>query len=155
MPRDLVDVSDLIDHWNILGLPLLAQVSGPCNLLNDAQALSKSGIVSNWEYPNMAGWKTSKLSDSGSIDLPNGTFSQPSIQPGAADAEVNKRDRMPVNGLEIMQMLLAKSNIHGIIWNQFSDCDEHIYQNAGLIGPNGKTRSLLDGLSRLRQLHVH
>ena len=155
MPRDLVDVSDLIDHWNILGLPRLAQVSSPCNLLSDSKALSKSGIVSNWEYPNMAGWKTSKLSDSGSIDLPNGTFAQPAVHLGEADAEASRRDRMPVNGLEIMQMLLAKSNIHGIIWNQFSDCDDHIYQNAGLIGPNGKTRSLLDGLSRLRQLHVH
>jgi len=31
MPRDLVDISDLIDHWSILGLPLLAQVSEPCH----------------------------------------------------------------------------------------------------------------------------
>jgi len=155
IPRDLVDISDLIDHWNILGLPLLAQVSGPCNLLSDTKAVSKSQIVSNWAYPNMAGWKTSKSTDSGSIDLPIGTFSQPAIPFGEADAEVNKRDRMPVNGLEIMQMLLAKSNVHGIIWNQFSDRDEHVYPNAGLIGPNGKIRSLLDGLSRLRQLHVH
>lgn len=155
MPRDLVDVSDLIDHWNILGLPLLAQVSGPCNLLNDACALSKSGIVSNWTYPNMAGWKTAKQSDSGSIELPGGAVTQPNGVASQVDVENNMRDRMPVNGLEIMQMLLAKSNVHGIIWNQFTDRDEHVYQNAGLIGPNGKTRSLLDGLSRLRQLHVH
>jgi hypothetical protein len=52
-------------------------------------------------------------------------------------------------------MLLAKVNVHGIIWNQFCDREEHIYPNAGLIAPIGKKRTLLDGLTRLRQLHVH
>ena len=51
-------------------------------------------------------------------------------------------------------MLLAKTNVHGIIWNQFEDRDEHVYPNAGLIAAGGRKRSLLDGLTRIRQLHV-
>jgi hypothetical protein len=155
MPRDLVDLSDLIDHWNILGLPLLAQVSGPCHLQADPSAVSKSSIVSNWSYPSVPGWQESQMSDSGSIDVgvstSNGGFAIEKDKSGGQ----TRRERMPVNGLEVIQMLLAKSNVHGIIWNQFSDRDEHVYPNAGLIAGGGKHRSLLDGLSRLRQLHVH
>jgi hypothetical protein len=153
MPRDLVDVSDLIDHWNILGLPLLAHVSAPCNLQTDSNVTSKSNIVSNWSYPNYPWWDQSQMSDSGSIE-PASTDQVASIAGNANPPSVN-RDRMPINGLEVIQMLLAKSNVHGIFWNQYSDREEHVYQNAGLIAASGKRRSLLDGLARLRQLHVH
>ena len=153
MPRDLIDISDLIDHWNILGLPLLAHISAPCNLQHDSTAISKSNVVSNWSYPNYAWWDQSQMSDSGSIELP--TTEKIALNLTNANVPSSNRDRMPVNGLEVIQMLLSKSNVHGIFWNQFSDRNEHIYPNAGLIAPSGKRRSLLDGLSRLRQLHVH
>ncbi|MEQ1826077.1 MAG: hypothetical protein ABL921_09025 [Pirellula sp.] len=155
MPRDLVDVSDLLDHWNILGLPLLIQVSGPAQLQPDLKAASKMGIVSNWTYPMMQSWQKSNVSDSGPIE----GGASPTINHPPSEVEKlmgnSRRERMPVNGLEIVQMLLAKSNVHGIVWNQFSDRDEHAFPNAGLIAGNGKHRSLLDGLARLRQLHVH
>ncbi len=153
MPRDLVDISDLIDHWNILGLPLLAHVSSPCHLNPDSLATSKSNIVSNWRYPTNAWWDQSQMSDSGSIDLPAADQVVQNIV--SSGASRSSRDRIPVNGLEVIQMLLAKSNVHGIFWNQYSDREDHIYPNAGLIATSGKHRSLLDGMSRLRQLHVH
>ena len=153
MPRDLIDISDLIDHWNILGLPLLAHISAPCNLQVDSGAISKSSVVSNWSYPNYPWWDQSQMSDSGSIELQTPEKIVPDLTNG--NVPISNRDRMPVNGLEVIQMLLSKSNVHGIFWNQFSDRSEHIYPNAGLIAASGKRRSLLDGLSRLRQLHVH
>jgi len=153
MPRDLIDISDLIDHWNILGLPLLAHVSAPCHLQPDSMILSKSNIVSNWRYPNYAWWDQSQMSDSGSIDMPTADPIVSKLPNSGAVA--SNRDRIPVNGLEVIQMLLAKSNVHGIFWNQYSDRDDHVYPNAGLVAASGKRRSLLDGLARLRQLHVH
>lgn len=148
MPRDLIDLSDLIDHWNILGLPLLAQITSPCTLTDDALCQSKASIVSKWKYPQQAFWNQQRnIADSGVID--------PAAVGNGCEAGNSRSERMPVNGLEVIQMLLAKSNVHGIIWNQFSDRNEHAFQNAGLIGPGGKPRSLLDGLVRLRQLHVH
>lgn len=157
MPRDLIDISDLIDHWNILGLPLLAQVSGPCSLQPDLYSKSKSGIVSTWTYPTAPSWEQSQMSDSGTIELADTipvpqSFSASQIDRALASVT---RERMPVNGLEVIQMLLSKSNVHGIIWNQYSDRFEHVYPNAGLIARDGKPRSLLDGLARLRQLHIH
>jgi len=153
MPRDLVDISDLIDHWSILGLPLLAQVSEPCHLHPDLGTSSKASIVSAWQYRPCPWWDQSQMSDSGSIDIANtGATLATSSQENASPSS---RERMPVNGLEVIQMLLAKNNVHGIIWNQYSDRDEHVFPNAGLIAANGKRRSLLDGLMRLRQLHIH
>jgi hypothetical protein len=136
LPRDLVDISDLIDHWNILGLPLMAIVSNPSTLQFDPSATSKSQIVSNWRYPTPSkNEETREESDKTLLAVTN--------------------DRLPANGMEVVQMLLAKNTVHGIIWNQASDRDEHPFPNAGLISPLGKQRALLDGLARLRQMHVH
>jgi hypothetical protein len=144
LPRDLIDLSDLIDHWNILGLPLLVQLSTPSSAANDPKCTSKASVVSNWSYPVPEDWAVHSTQDSGAID-PECAF-----EPGNGNGKV----RLPINGLEAVQMLLAKTNVHGIIWNQFEDREEHVYQNAGLIAAGGRKRSLLDGLTRIRQLHV-
>lgn len=136
LPRDLIDISDLIDHWNILGLPLMAIVTTPSSSQIDAGAISKSQIVSSWKHPSPAPLNE-KQGD------------------GDETVYVRSIDRLPANGMEIVQMLMAKSMVHGIIWNQGSDAEEHPFPNAGLVGSNGKQRALLDGLVRLRQMHVH
>jgi hypothetical protein len=136
LPRDLVDISDLIDHWNILGLPLMGIVTTPASTQLDPESVSKSQIVSTWKHP-----------------LPLASF-----EPQRDSEEtvlVQSVERLPANGMEIVQMLMAKGTVHGIIWNQGADSCEHPFPNAGLIAPNGKQRPLLDGLARLRQMHVH
>jgi hypothetical protein len=145
LPRDLIDLSDLIDHWNILGLPLLVQLCTPCTSTPSPRAMSKAGIVSSWQFPEPSGWEKRSLQDS---DTARG-------KPSPAVIDEPSCCRLPLNGLEAIQMLLAKTNVHGIIWNQFTDRGEHVYPNAGLIDSQGGRRSLLDGLARLRQLHVH
>ena len=105
---------------------------------------AKTEIVSNWRHPVPSIWEAGSewgLKTASETDC------------GSGDDDC--RQRLPINGLEAIQMLMAKVNVHGIIWNQFCDRIEHIYPNAGLIAPAGKKRSLLDGLTRLRQLHVH
>lgn len=136
LPRDLIDISDLIDHWNILGLPLMAVVTTPSTTQRDSEASSKSQIVSTWKHPFQDDW----------IEIPKVT-----------DETVMARssERLPANGMEVVQMLMAKSTVHGIIWNQSSDAMDHPFPNAGLIGSNGKQRAVLDGLARLRQMHIH
>ena len=56
--------------------------------------------------------------------------------------------------LEVIQMLLAKTNVLGIIWNQCTDSGEHVYANGGLFEQGGKRKPILDAIARLRQLHV-
>jgi hypothetical protein len=141
----LIDVSDLIDHWNVLGLPLLVQLCSPGSLQSDDRCESKAAIVSSWAYPVPDLWTPDMLENSPTMG------SDRILDP----PENLKKIRLPINGLEVIQMLLAKTNVHGIIWNQYSDRQEHVYKNAGLIGEGGQRRTLLDGLARLRQLHVH
>ncbi len=148
LPRDLVDISDLIDHWNILGLPLLVQVCTPASLGTDPNATSKAEIVSTWRFPELLLSEASDSATTGSTHVKGGGKSP--RQPAG-----NSRERLPVNGLEALQMLLAKTNVHGIIWNQFTDQGPHAYANAGLVDPSGKRKSILEALARLRQLHVH
>jgi hypothetical protein len=136
LPRDLIDISDLIDHWNILGLPLMAVVSTPAVTQRDAEASSKSQIVSTWRFPCQE------------------DRSEP-VRDIEATIMARPAERLPANGMEVVQMLMAKSTVHGIIWNQASDAVEHPFPNAGLIGSDGKQRAVLDGLARLRQTHIH
>jgi hypothetical protein len=144
LPRDLIDLSDLVDHWNVLGLPLLVQLSTPSVTTVDSLATSKTEIVSNWKHPTPLAWDSKSNNDSSNSDTDSKSMSTDLV-----------KHRLPINGLEAIQMLLAKVNVHGIIWNQFCDRSEHVYPNAGLVAPIGRKRSLLDAMARLRQLHVH
>lgn len=122
LPRDLIDVSDLIDHWSILGVPIVACMTAPSSLENDANAFGKYRMVSNWKAPESE------------VDV-NATLIAPSPEQYA---------------LETIQMLLAKQNVHGIFWSQHSDRDKHVYSNAGLVDANGNPRPLLEGIQQLR-----
>lgn len=126
LPRDLIDISDLIDTWSMLGLPLMAILSTPNSLQKDPRVNSRYGLVSHWKHP----------------ELP--------LSPAS-----DKCAGMPPNGLDIIQLLLAKPNIHGIIWNQPSDAIAHAFPNSGLFGPDGQPRPILDAIGRLRQQHIH
>lgn len=139
LPRDLVDISDLVDHWNILGLPLLITVTTPCGIANDAMATAKCNVVSNWKYQR-----------SESIGEP---YSGSSVDEVSKDSA--RTSPMSANGLEVVRMLLAKNNVHGIIWNQLSDRAPHAFPNSGLIDAHGVQRSMLEGLVQLRRMHIH
>lgn len=125
LPRDLIDVSDLIDQWSILGVPLVAFVTAPFGSSHDLQSHLKYRLVSDWKFPSSNGESnlSTQVTSSGAY------------------------------ALETIQMLLAKQNVHGIFWNQHSDRESHAYANAGIIDSNGNPRPLLAGLSQLRHRH--
>lgn len=125
LPRDLIDVSDLIDQWSILGIPLVAMLSSPTSFEGDPGAFSRYSSVSQWLIP--------------------GFFSE--------DLGKARPTTAATTALETVQMLLSKQNVHGIFWNQHTDRSKHIYSNAGLISPDGTARPLLDGLQQLRIRH--
>jgi len=130
LPRDLVDVSDLIDHWSMLGVPLVALVTGPVSNGSDTNSASKASEVYRWKIPT-DGLETS---------IPSGT------------SEANpSNSHLAMNQIEIIQMLLAKQNVHAIGWTQISDRDPHRFPNGGLIDQEGKSRPVLDGLTQIRK----
>ncbi len=125
LPRDLVDISDLIDQWSMLGVPLIASISAPTSFQPDPLAWSKYGSVGEWKLPS---------------ESKNGTDDRSSVAAAYA--------------LEVVQMLLAKQVVHGIFWNQHSDRDKHPFPQAGLIDQSGRPRPILDGLTQLRSRFV-
>ncbi len=48
LPRDLLDISDLIDQWSILGIPLVAMITSPNAFESDPLAYPKYSSVSQW-----------------------------------------------------------------------------------------------------------
>ena len=122
LPRDLIDISDLIDQWSVLAVPLVAFVTTPSSPESDPNSFAKYRMVTDWKLPSLSSVEETA----------------PQSQPLATYA------------LETIQMLLAKQTVHGIFWNQPSDREKHVYANAGLIDSNGNPRPLLDGLSQLR-----
>ncbi len=122
LPRDLVDLSDLVDQWAILGIPLVASMSIPISLQSDPLAWQKANVVSNWKLPR------------------NGDAFPPH----------EPKNNSANYALEAIQMLMAKQQIHGVFWNQHSDRQKHNYPNSGLIDSKGCPRTLLDGLIQLR-----
>ncbi len=121
LPRDLIDISDLIDQWSVLGVPLVVSVAIAVNQANDQHAYPKYPMVSQWRVP---------ISPTEGRTPPASTYA-----------------------LEVIQMLLAKQNVHGIFWNQQSDRGKHVFANAGLIDSEGCPRPLLEGLSQIRIRH--
>lgn len=138
LPRDLIDISDLIDHWQDLEKSLLVRISAPLSSEQDRLTEFHDGLVSNWSYPG-------HRSIAQSLDASQDT------DPDLFGTQVTK---LPPNGLELLQMLIAKPSVHGVIWNQASDAINHLFPNAGLFDGNSRPRPLIDCMSRLRQQYI-
>jgi hypothetical protein len=121
LPRDLIDVSDLIDQWSLLGIPLVVSLTAPHQLTSDPKAYARYSVVGSWRFPSLA------------------TNDRTESSPDVASYV-----------LEVFQMLLAKHNVQGIFWNQLADRVRHPYPHAGLIDMLGQPRPLLEGLYQLR-----
>lgn len=125
LPRDLIDLGDLIDHWAMLGLPLMATVNVPDNTRPDPKANSKAGLVTQWKHPPIP----------------------PELGSKSATG-------LPPSEIEMIELFLAKPNVHGIIWSQATDLAPHYFPNAGLFDSNGAPRASLNSLIQLRQKYL-
>ncbi|MCA9124196.1 MAG: endo-1,4-beta-xylanase [Planctomycetaceae bacterium] len=55
---------------------------------------------------------------------------------------------------KLIPLILAKSFVQGIIWNETSDAEPHEFANAGIIDATGSPKPLLDSLVALRKQHL-
>lgn len=150
LPRDLIDLSDIIDHWQFLEKSLLVRLTTPLSLENDPTALYQNSIVSSWTYsgsqPSVQAQDWTQDTDPDLFGTKLEESSEPvvTVQPTA----------LPPNGLELLQMLLSKPSVHGIIWNQAIDSSDHLFPNAGLFSADSRRRPLVECMSRLREQYV-
>ncbi len=125
LPRDLIDLSDLVDRWSELRLPLIAAIQTPATSEKDPKASNKVSLVSQWKHPSLPD----------NLRTPTATG-------------------MPPTAIEMTKLLLAKPNVHGIVWTQATDTSPHHFPNGGLFGADGVQRSSLEALVKLRQQHL-
>jgi hypothetical protein len=150
LPRDLIDLSDIIDHWQFLEKSLLVRLTAPLSLENDPTALYQNSIVSSWAYP---GSQPSVQAQDCTQDTDPDLFGT-KFEEGSAPVVAVRPTALPPNGLELLQMLLSKPSVHGIIWNQAIDSSDHLFPNAGLFSADSRRRPLVECMSRLREQYV-
>ena len=150
LPRDLIDISDLIDHWQVLEKSLLIRLSAPLSIEPDRLAEFKDSMVSMWSYPEQRGMnRVQDATQDTDADL-FGTH----VEGNRADKPIQRVRSLPPNGLELFQMLLCKPSVHGIVWSQTTDSTEHLFPNAGLFNGNAQRRPLVECMSRLRSQYI-
>jgi hypothetical protein len=81
---------------------------------------------------------------------------QPPIETGKNQPAATHASGMaaPPSASDVLELMLAKQAIQGIMWNQLSDAYPHQYPNAGLFGPNDEKRPLVDRWINLRREHL-
>ena len=117
-PRDILDVSSLIDRWSLLGLPLYLFITVPSS-----------------EQPDPLARGPAKPVHSGG---PGG------CSQGSQNLWISR----------YLPMILAKPAVHGIIWNQLLDSQQHEFAHGGLFDAAGSPKSALATLAALRRAHL-
>lgn len=115
LPRTVLDFSQQIDRWSVLGLPLLCQLAVPAASGADAAALRPAEIF-----------------------------------PPGGNGHVTGDDQLRLAG-GFIRSLLAKSFVHGIVWEGWDDSRQHTLPHAGLLDSRGAPRPLHEYLCRVRR----
>jgi hypothetical protein len=55
---------------------------------------------------------------------------------------------------QLLPLLLAKSAVHGVIWNQTYDSSPHAFPHGGLYDSKDQPKPALASIAELRQEHV-
>ncbi len=126
--HDAIDLSNLLDLWSSLGIPMILSVSGE---------LTKHQGAVDGRYSPIANWK-----------LPS---------PPARAEELHGLVRQSYGSqmFETLALALAKPIVHGVFWNQPDSLTSPNYPGAGLIDAKGNASDLLSGLTNLRKRHLN
>lgn len=75
------------------------------------------------------------------------------IVPGPLDDDVSPATHCKLIG-QLVQMMLCKHSVHGVIYNQLSDAAAHELPHAGLFDQQNHPRPALSALADIRQQHL-
>jgi hypothetical protein len=130
LPRDLLELSRLLDAWSQLGMPLVILLTAPSSLAADAHARAKvsplAGGVSH-------------------LPLPRGEGRAEGLWNEAQHARLVDR---------LVSMCLCKQSVQGIVWNQTFDAIPHALPHAGLFDARARAKPALAALREIRQKHA-
>ena len=120
--RDPLQWIDLIDIWSQLGVPLVFLIRVP------QQAIAQTSAETKEPEPDEVAKK----------------------KMNAVRENLNDQQRRDI--LEtVLPMLIARPNVHGVIWRQWHDNDDLRFPQAGLIDSHGRKKPLLDLIQGVRE----
>ncbi|MFN9592473.1 MAG: hypothetical protein ACK56G_07160 [Pirellulaceae bacterium] len=111
LPRDPLDVSDLIDQWSMLGIPLVGFLAASLHGGHDPAAFGQVEMPSQWLNAGNPPPDTLPLSKARELWIAS-----------------------------VWNALRAKGNLHALVWNQIDDHAPHFLPNAGGFDSSGKLR---------------
>ncbi len=114
LPRTLVELSQQLDMWALLGLPIFVSICVPSSHEADPLAQYQTGFLP--EKPNSQ-----------------------SQQAWVARA---------------VPLILAKSFVRGVIWNQLSDNEPHDFPHGGLFDTQGRPKPAMKTLGAIRHAYL-
>jgi hypothetical protein len=133
--RPAMEYGRLIDQWSLLGLPLMVLLTDASRTENDPQANPAIGVD---------GATTVMSSDTG---ISSDTKGQQKIEPPLTD-------HSQMRAAAILPLLLARSTVQVVLWNQLSDKKPHKFPHGGLFDNAGKSKPLLQTMSKLRKSYL-
>ncbi len=134
-PRDLIELSRLIDRWAMLGIPLMIHLSSP------TLAASGSGCrVSDWKFRFNGKTHSHDPHHDPHPDHPS-SESSPS-------AQEQGRGFLPPES--IVQLLVSKLAVHGVVWDQLTDQFPVATSSSGVWDSCGVPKKILNDMQEIR-----
>jgi hypothetical protein len=130
--RPAIEYGRLFDQWSQLGLPLMVLLTGASNSKNDPKALPAIHVDALTDGVAEA---------DASLQGPKG---------GKDDLTGQNEISQPPRNATILPLLLSRSTVQVVLWNQLSDKRPHEFPHSGLFDGKQQAKPLLQ---TMRELH--
>ena len=127
--RPAIEYGRLLDQWSLLGLPLMVLLTGASSTENDPKAVPAIHVDGADVY---------------SQDQ-DGT---PRDRAGQSSAPQRERTA------SLLPLLLARSTVQVVLWNQLSDKPPHEFPHSGLFDGKQQAKPLLQTMRELRKNYL-
>lgn len=139
--RPAIEYGRLLDHWSLLGLPLMVMLTGASSTEKDPHAQPAIQVDGMGPGEKAAGLEGARLS---------------SHQPGAASHDSDRQPASPPNAkiASMLPLLLTRASVQVVLWNQLSDKPPHEFPHSGLFDSKGRAKPVLQIIRDLRQRYL-
>jgi hypothetical protein len=139
--RPAIDYGHLLDQWSLLGLPLMVLLTGASSMKNDPQALPAIHVEGTGQLERMSRGKDTSASSSRQNENQH-------------DLERHPADPQSAQTTTILPLLLARSTVQVVLWNQLSDKPPHEFPHSGLFDGREHAKPLLQTMRNLQSSYL-
>ena len=156
LPRDPLDISNQIDRWSVLGMPLVLYLAVPSGSPQPVHRASPPRARVETQSASIGNVDTGTLppvtTDPMSVQSGVGSFGARTVLSGF---EAGSSPEAQAAFLQkLVPLLLSKPMVQGIVWNQTFDAGFPEYPTAGLFDRLGQPKPAMAQLAAIRQAHL-